>query len=197
MKKFLFSIVALLCLTAFSANAQIISYSQTKITKIKKEKEKEKKPGYFQQSVDLEFGGLSENINTAIGANYIAGYRFNDVVFLGGGVGLSMIDGYSYSDPYDACYYGEVQARLFANSRFYLTTTRLQPFFDISAGITYLEEERHYYEYNDWGIMLNPQFGVNYKIKEKLSFYINLGFQFMPLHDDETSYPLLKIGVTF
>ena len=47
MKKFLFSIVALLCLTAFSANAQIISYSQTKITKIKKEKEK--KPGYFQQ----------------------------------------------------------------------------------------------------------------------------------------------------
>ena len=189
MKKFLFSIVALLCLTAFSANAQIISYSQTKITKIKKEK----KPGYFQQSVDLEFGGLSENINTAIGANYIAGYRFNDVVFLGGGVGLSMIDG----DSYDACYYGEVQARLFANGRFYLTTTRLQPFFDISAGITYLEEERLYDEYNDLGIMLNPQFGVNYKIKEKLSFYINLGFQFMPLHDDETSYPLLKIGVTF
>lgn len=123
MKKIILLIATILFFATFTTNAQIISYSQTKITKVKKEKKP--RAGYFQQSAEMLFGGFSTVFET--GANYIAGYRFNDRVFLGGGVGFSHtdIDGKEY-DHYDC--FSLLQARLFLNAKFYLTKTRAQPF---------------------------------------------------------------------
>ena len=193
MKKFLFSIVALLCLTAFSANAQIISYSQTKITKIKREKVKKDKSLHpittgFQQSVELEFGVDIDRECANLGFNYIAGKRIKDFLFIGGGIGV----GYACSNA---------QARLFVNTKLYIVNKdkRVLPFFDISIGGVY----GNYYNDNDdydegmlLGVAINPQFGIAIRTATKSCINLSLGAQLQPIHENYY-YPQLKIGISF
>ena len=164
----------------------IIKQEKEKPEKEKKEKpEKEKKEipsksynGKFQQSVEIEFGALG-CIN--LGASYIAGYRFNNAVFVGGGVGFGYIASI---------------ARLFANAKFYLTKTRVKPFFDISVGgaIGYRELPYHddiYYT----GVLLNPQFGINIIATKKIDVDISFGVNYLPIH--ENVFPQLRAGISF
>lgn len=194
MKKIILLIATILFFATFTTNAQIISYSQTKITKVKKEKKP--RAGYFQQSAEMLFGGSSTVFET--GANYIAGYRFNDRVFLGGGVGFSHtdIDGKEY-DHYDC--FSLLQARLFLNAKFYLTKTRAQPFFDLSlGGCAYWDRDDSWsdYEWGQFGLSAHPQFGVNYKLNEKISLYASIGYQLYTAYGGD-HYPSLKLGITF
>lgn len=211
MKRIFLIIAAALFLCPAEVDAQVISYSQTKITKIKKEREKkvrekrEKKPhnGYFQQSADLEIGGFTENVvDFNIGLNYIAGYRFSNLLYLGAGIGVGYTTGL-YQVESNYCELGDFQARLFVNTKLYFTKTRLQPFLDLSIGGIYLDEYEfaqsgndHHTEYYDFGTMINPQIGANYRLNEKVNLYISFGVQFIQPYN-ASHYPQLKLGVTF
>ena len=188
MKRFILFLAATFMFAVSSVDAQIISYSQTKITKVKKPR-----VGFLQQSAEVVIGGPADDIDWSAGANYIVGYRFNNCVFLGGGLGVSY-------EEITTSYYGfsvepsEFQARLFLNAKFYLNKRRVQPYFDLSVGGVYWES--YYSEYvNPIGLLINPQFGVNYKLNDKLSLYANIGYQVNV--SLENSYPVLKLGVTF
>lgn len=143
MKKFLFSLVAILSLTAFSANAQIISYSQTKITEVKRDIPPVKIG--FQQAIELQirphvWGEMDTPVMAIV--NYIAGYRFNNTVFVGGGIGGGVID-----------------AHIFANAKFYMTNTRIQPFGEVSIGGGL------------WGAQASVQIGVNIRTQTRLNYF--------------------------
>lgn len=190
MKRFILFLAATFMFAVSSVDAQIISYSQTKITKVKKPRE-----GFLQQSAEVVIGGPADDIDWSAGANYIVGYRFNNSVFLGGGLGVSY-------EEITTSYYAfsvepsEFQARLFLNAKFYLSKRRVQPYFDLSVGGVYWESYSSSGEYaSPIGLLINPQFGVNYKLNDKFSLYANIGYQVQV--PQENSYPVLKLGVTF
>lgn len=147
MKKFLFIALFIAGFASIASAQEHHDYSE--ITYIRK-KLKPVEPGY-QSTVGVSFAYVT---NSEFGGGpllfeYIGGYRFNNTVFLGGGVGL----GFSVSRP---CighvshefqyYYGEDELctapivgsgfayRLFVNGRFYLSKTRLQPFLGAAIG---------------------------------------------------------------
>lgn len=113
----------------------------------------------FQQSANIQVGPDSECYTNVMG-NYVAGWRFNNLLFVGGGIGL----GYAYG----------FAASLYANTRLYITKTRAQPFYDLSLGGAITEE----------GIdaTINSQIGVNFRTShKKLSPYVSAGVQYFPV----------------
>lgn len=186
MKRILLVIVAALFLIPTTAKAQVISYSLTNIEETNINKKERK--GYFQQSADIEIGGFTYQIYSRFTANYIAGYRFNDRIFLGGGVGYGIL--HYYNSTYEG-YFGELQ--IFANTKLYLIKNkRWQPIIDFSTGLINSERSEGFW------FFINPQIGVNYKINDKTSIYLSFGGQFLPGYShSESTCPQLKLGVTF
>ncbi len=189
MKKFVLLLaVALFGMTSV-AEAQLIRSSRTVITKTKKEK-KELTPvkAGMQQEVSLEAGGLVECWNAILGVNYTIGYRFNNTLFLGGGIGGGYND--SRSDLY---------AQAFADVRAYLTKTRVQPFFDLSAGYCMLEENLYGDSEvtADGGLMIAPQFGINCRLSNRIGLNFGIGVNLLIGDYADDYYPRLKIGLSF
>lgn len=112
----------------------------------------------FQQSANIQVGPDFDCTTNVMG-NYVAGWRFNNLLFVGGGIGLGYACGFT--------------ASLYANTRLYITKTRAQPFYDLSLGGAITEE----------GIdaTINSQIGVNFRTShKKLSPYVSAGVQYFP-----------------
>lgn len=177
MKKIIF--LAIASLLAVTATAQQLKTAQgiTTITTIEKPK-KPKKPNKtlapiergFEQSVEVGTApGLGYG-NLFVSAEYIAGYRFNNYLFLGGGTGLEW---YIHG--------GDLAIPIYANARLYLLPkSRWQPFVSLSLGalvpITEDDGIRYDYNYDGTQLHINPTIGVNYRINNKYSCYLNLGY---------------------
>lgn len=259
MKKFGYILCALMFCVVGVAQAQIITYSQTTITKMKLGAVE---PG-FQQSVELEGGYTLGELGDSgepidIGVNYVAGYRFNNTLFIGGGIGVGYYDDfyasdcwangweyeYDYNDytlPSPDCSaslrYGSAHeieldnidgmyVQAFANVKVYLSKGRVQPFFDLSVGGLFATERLYYnttiydgyceyycdnpmhdskhgsqthvsdYDETKLGLMIMPQFGLNFRLRQKLSLYFNVGYKFLP-SINTPGCPLLKVGMAF
>ncbi|MBQ7310846.1 MAG: hypothetical protein IJW88_04885 [Alistipes sp.] len=172
MKRFIILAAALLC--AVATNAQQLKTAQG----ITIESEPEPKPKKtlthtgrgFEQSVEV--GVHSELLYDAIiSGEYIAGYRFNNYLFLGGGTGLEWyING------------GDCAIPIYANARLYLLPkSRWQPFVSLSLGalvpIAKGSDSGYYRKhYDGTQLHINPTIGVNYRINSKYSCYLNLGY---------------------
>lgn len=89
-------------------------------------------------------------------------------------------------------------AKLFANSKIYITKTKVQPLIDLSIGGIYFKQERYDYEDMDkeFGVVFNPQVGVNFKLKNKGAIFATVGGNIMPKYYPE-GYFTLKIGYAF
>ncbi len=189
MKKFVLLLVVCLFGTAQFTEAQLIRSSSTIITKTKKEKKvlDPVKAG-MQQEVSIEAGGFTDDLDILLGVNYMIGYRFNNTLFLGGGIG----GGYNDDN-------GKMFAQAFADIRAYLTKTRAQPFFELAVGYISLKSEDDYYyeKYNDAdkGLMIAPQFGINCRLSNRIG--LNFGIGAKLLIDHKIYYPQLKIGLSF
>ncbi len=128
---------------------------------------------------------VNDCFGLVLGASYTAGYRFNNYIFLGGGIGVSgYFCDYNYNEYYDG-----FAIPIFAKFRSYFTKTRCKPFFDLSFGIDLLIEEGYenydgYYSDNDYytdvypGLHVNPAFGVSYQLNKKLEMYLSAGFRY-------------------
>ena len=211
MKKFLFVLAALICFALPKAEAQngFIDSSMTKVEVIEPEPEappvkKVEIDKGVKHFAELEFGlplietGVGDNCNFGIGANYVVGYKFNNHVFLGGGIGM----GYLALDTWYVVESDGFYAKLFANSKIYITKTKVQPFVDLSIGGIYFKQA-NFKQTDIWdcntkrfGVVLNPQVGVNFKLKNKGAIFATVGGNIMPKYYPE-GYFTLKIGYAF
>lgn len=174
MKKIIF--IAIAGLLAISATAQQLKTAQgiTTITTIEKPKKEWKAVPIekgFEQSVELGAGPAVDDDLCFLSAEYIAGYRFNDIFFVGGGTGFDWeVDEGSLAMP------------IFANIRAYaMPKSRWQPVFGLSAGVVFkvdgVDDDYGYNtEHSPIGIHLNPTIGVNYRINQKYSCYCTVGY---------------------
>ena len=184
--KILLLAIALLLPTV--ASAQLITSAQTITVKEKKPE----KPLHYEQSI--EFTAATDfqdkgGDRSVYGLEYIGGVRFNNLFFLGAGIGLNF---HSFSDDFvldttsdwdryisGNCPENLVSVPLYLHTRLYFTHTRCQPFFALSVGgqITGLKTAKGYDEiyYNPSCFMVTPQLGVNYQLNDKTSMYLTAG----------------------
>lgn len=216
MKRLLFTAAILLCIGLSESMAQnqgFISSSTTtiEITEIQQEKKKkvvEVDKGW-KNFAELEIGipietasngaGHGESIGSkafAIGANYIYGYKFNNHILLGGGIGLGYIDAKGWCANFED--YDDLYIKLFINSKIYITRTKIQPFIDLKVGGIYFRQEARDYDgvNKKFGIVLHPSIGVNFNLKNRKAIYATFGGNIMPGYYPE-GYLTLNIGYTF
>lgn len=165
---------------------------KARLAKIKSEKRRklraEKQSG-FASVADVSYiigmgGGYS-----SIGIHYIAGYRINNLLYVGGGTGINfnlgtgpsvrgIAEPYSGTNILNPCL---VSVPVFAYFRANFLNRRCSPFFALSAGGNLSAKQTLHLDlcdvkYNTTGIFFNPQLGVNFRTSTKTSLYLATGF---------------------
>ena len=180
MKRFIILAAALLC--AVAANAQQLKTAQG----ITIETEPEPKPKKtlaptergFEQSVEVSVNPGDPYSEIFASAEYIAGYRFNSYLFLGGGTGLELLLNHN-----------SLAMPIYANARLYLLPkSRWQPFVSLSLGAIVPIANDGREQHNGIQPHINPSVGVNYRINNKYSCYLNLGYMPRWTIYEDTSY---------
>lgn len=186
MRKSIFIALLVALMLPAVASAQLITTAQTITVKEKRVVE----DGYkgYQQSIDVpivtDFGDDGTNY---VGVNYIGGYRFNDMFFLGAGIGINFN---LFYEEYDGCsLYNDgsghartfdnlVSVPLYAHARLYLRGAKCQPFFSLSIGGLLSGnreiENLHDVSYNPSVFFINPAVGLNFRGKA-CDFYVSTG----------------------
>lgn len=167
-----------------------------KVVKEKPKKEKKQpiplKPiqPSFQQMVEGVFYTMEDNF--VLGIQYIAGYRFNNTYFLGGGIGL-MGNTYTCENNYNEEYSfvnlegNDFKIPLFVHSKVYITHTRVQPYIEFSLGgilepDSELKVEKkygntYYKNFNNSSFFIAPGVGVNVRCSDNISVHLTLAYQ--------------------
>ena len=134
-----------------------------------------------------------------VGANYIGGYRINNIFFAGAGVGANMrlgtpINFVEIKKPLELSR-GSFYIPIYLHFRAQLLNRRCTPFVALSAGYNVslpqqFDLELTSIKYNASGLFINPQVGVTYRVKPKLGIYCAVGFDasMMPECIDNTGY---------
>ncbi|MBP3551032.1 MAG: hypothetical protein J6J57_05240 [Alistipes sp.] len=183
--KRLFIICATL-LIANSAAAQIITFRS--ITKFEPQKvvshqqpktqQFDKVGKGYDQYVNLSYG--YNRVSDFIGLNYIGGYRFNHLFFLGLGVGADfalftpqMEQKYAYAKP------TRVNIPVYLNFRTNFLDKAWSPYISVSAGarISPVMQELNEYTYNQSGLLGDISFGVERRLGQKSSLYLGVGYR--------------------
>lgn len=213
MRKILF--ITLLLFASVSAFSQMVSSSSLVVTKTKKQLP-EVKPGY-EQSIDVAYSlFFNNNSHMGIDLNYIGGWRFNRMFYVGLGTGLylNIYDNGERNPHYLHLYRGlelpVVNIPLYAHGKVYFTQKRCMPFVGLSIGGTFstpIKGEASYYvdnfyyipfSYGTCRFLLNPMVGVDYRINADMDLYLSLGYRGMtrPKVTNLTRYSI-SVGQTF
>ena len=159
----------------------------------------EKQKG-FGSIVELSSTLASNNLFDNASIRYIAGYRFNNQIYIGGGIGANI---HYYSQPSD--YYDSNNDMLLAPSRFSTSAfayfkanfinRRCSPFIAVAVGYNLSKPQTLCLKltdakYSTSGIFANPQLGLNFRTSQKSSIYIAIGCQcvVIPHLKDYTTY---------
>ena len=156
----------------------------------------------FEQHVAVNTDIMFNDWGLIGGGTYTAGRRFNNYIFLGGGIGCSWYECFDSQYFYD--YYNSsgieysssgLAIPIFAKFRCYFTKTKVKPFFDLSFGMDILIEEwsQYHYRHNDTtghidytfdgsscypAIHINPTLGLSIQLNNKLDMYLSTGFRY-------------------
>lgn len=153
----------------------------------------------FESLVQANFTYVQSDIDMNVGLNYIAGWRFNNTLFLGAGIG-ALFDFYDHDDyiyfrpeiqtEEQTCVDGSSwQFPLFAHMRAYLTGGKpVQFFFGLSTGYIFEPDSRvtiyqdnipesQYTNYNGGGFFVAPGLGINIRLNTKVGFDISASYQ--------------------
>lgn len=139
----------------------------------------------YEKSIELNGGiPIDKYSKFSIGITMINGYRFNNCLFIGAGVGYEYFNAlYSTSHEYISKgnsistqdYYGKSMLRLFGRVKANLTKTKVSPYF--AGDVGYCID----FNANDWGstsgIMFEPQFGLDFKLPENIGLYAAVGYR--------------------
>ena len=227
MKRFLFLAVLMSMFAIGNVSAQVISYSQTKVTKL----EKERTPVELRQFAGAEVIACSKDYaaGSMFGAFYEIGAMFNNSIFVGGGFGVGNIpDSYDYDyiptkeqcRPYGCDWWWSddfvkgFTARVYANAKFYLTKTKLRPYFDLVVGTGTINLTYHNVmladddlsvisnEFKPWGYVwdfyVDPQVGLAYNIGRSVEcVFVNVGYCVSISEQLIPAGLQFKLGITF
>ncbi len=227
MKRFLFLTVLMSMFVIGSVSAQVISYSQTKVTKL----EKERKPVELRQFAGAEVVACSKDYaaGSMFGAYYEIGAMFNNSIFVGGGFGVGNISDnydYGYIPTKEQCHPGGYgwscqdffvkgfTAKVYANAKFYLTKTKLRPYFDLAVGTGTINVTDHSVvladddlsvisnEFKPWGYVwdfyVDPQVGLAYNIGRSVEcVFVNVGYCVSISEQLIPAGLQFKLGITF
>ena len=156
----------------------------------------------YESYVNVSYNMMSNNESYA-GVDYIGGYRINNNFFLGAGVGANaqIIEppynrlGPIVIDESVVLSHGAFYFPVYAHFRAQLLNRRCTPFLALSTGYNISLPDSFGLEltsinYNPSGVFINPQVGVTYRIKPKLSIYCAAGFNasIIPECIDNTGY---------
>ncbi len=156
----------------------------------------------YESYVNVSYNMMSNNESYA-GVDYIGGYRINNNFFLGAGVGANaqIIEppynrlGPIVIDESVVLSHGAFYFPVYAHFRAQLLNRRCTPFLALSTGYNIslpdsFDLELTSINYNPSGVFINPQVGVTYRIKPKLSIYCAAGFNasIIPECIDNTGY---------
>ena len=193
---------------------------KVRLAKIEAEKRRklyaEKQSG-FASIANLSYMVGMGGINPSIGINYIAGYRINNLLYVGGGTGVNINLGagpsvrgiaepYSGTNILNPCL---VSVPVFAYFRANFLNRRCSPFFALSAGGNLSAKQTLHLDlcdvkYSNMGMFINPQLGVNFRTTTKTAAYFAVGFKCLtaPACIEYTGYnatfkPTLGYGVDF
>ncbi len=222
MKKLIFIAILVSIFAIDDVSAQVISYSQTKVTKL----EKERKPVELRQFAGAEVVACSKDYaaGSMFGAFYEIGAMFNNSIFVGGGFGIGNIsDNYDYGYiptkeqnryQYQNFFVKGFTAKVYANAKFYLTKTKLRPYFDLAVGAGPINVMEHYVEFapdglsvirNEidpwgycWDFYVDPMVGLAYNINRNVeSVFVNVGYCVSISEQLIPAGLQFKFGITF
>ena len=133
----------------------------------------------YQGDVNFAYGiGVGEPAFDGWNIQTVHGYRFNDYLFVGGGVGLI-----KYSDI------SESIIPVFANVKGYLGNSHLvNPFVSLDLGYGIREEG---------GVYFSPAIGINIRAFRRLGVFVSVGYQYAKMLDSSLGNINLRIGFCF
>lgn len=160
------------------------------VVKIKEPKQRKPLQKYnakvgLQQEVCLNWGFAEDYDFHNFGlVNYIAGYRFNNWFYAGGGTGIYIYDSYHLDQMYFPKPKVSAEIPLYAHCKIYAMQTRLAPYFTTSLGARFGLKS----QFVDIGTMFNVGCGATFRINDKQSAYLSLTYELRQIKDRKSYY---------
>lgn len=154
----------------------------------RREQWSETQKGYASIVEYESFTGFGEkSIFSNSGVKYIAGYKLNNQLFLGAGLGVNlnyhsaMVDN---SQPSDGCYLNPslISLPIFAYFRGNILNRRCSPFIAAAGGVSFSPNQTIHFmvgdaKHSNLSPFINPQLGINFRISTYRSIYLAAGLQ--------------------
>lgn len=154
----------------------------------RREQWSETQKGYASIVEYESFTGFGEkSVFSNSGVKYIAGYKLNNQLFLGAGLGVNlnyhsaMVDN---SQPSDGCYLNPslISLPIFAYFRVNILNRRCSPFIAVAGGVSFSPNQTIHFmvgdaKHSNLSPFINPQLGINFRISTYRSIYLAAGLQ--------------------
>ncbi|MBQ2979756.1 MAG: carboxypeptidase-like regulatory domain-containing protein [Bacteroidaceae bacterium] len=163
-----------------------------RIAKIEAEKirkEYARKQSGFASMIDVSYRmPIGSDFSSNLGLSYTAGYRLNNAIYVGAGVGLNY---FTNNKPLQLAVEAPqgvvlspsaISIPVFAYFRANFINGRFSPFFALAAGYELagkqtLHLDLYDVEYATSSFFVNPQLGINFRTTLTTSLYLAVGFQ--------------------
>ena len=163
-----------------------------RIAKIEAEKirkEYARKQSGFASMIDVSYRmPIGSDFSSNLGLSYTAGYRLNNAIYVGAGVGLNY---FTNNKPLQLAVDAPqgvvlspsaISIPVFAYFRANFVNGRFSPFFALAAGYELagkqtLHLDLYDVEYATSSFFVNPQLGINFRTTLTTSIYLAVGFQ--------------------
>ena len=200
-------------LARLAAKKMAEEQAQLEIKKLAEEAERKRIVKENKEKLKAEFskqrkgyGGMIDisyiNSSKTLGISYIAGYRFNNQIFLGAGTGVSFNfkgGGPSYrhinSTNEETLLPSLISIPLFAYFKANFINSRTSPYFAIAAGGSFSTPQAlcldlYEVKYSNNSILVNPQLGMNIRTttETSLNFGVGLKCYTVPVCKEFTGY---------
>lgn len=146
--------------------------TRTKVEKIKNEHNITENIRGFKKNIEL---GLQFGSDLSTECHCILGYRFNNLLFLGGGTGIIYFAAAETSESF--------AIPIYINSKLYLTKSILKPYISLSIGTKFSNEVQG-------GYYVSPSIGIDKAIRDNLNWYLSVCADFQ----NQREYPHLSIS---
>lgn len=131
--------------------------TRTKVEKIKNEHNITENIRGFKKNIEL---GLQYGSDISTECHCILGYRFNNLLFLGGGTGIIYFAAASTAE--------DIAIPIYINSKLYLTKSILKPYISLSIGTKFSNGGVQ------GGYYVSPSIGIDRAIRDNLNWYLSV-----------------------
>ena len=132
----------------------------------------------YDQYANISYGYNS--VCDFVGVNYIAGYRFNHLFFLGVGTGIDFaLFTPTMEERFANCKPTRINIPVYANFKTNFLNKAWSPYLSIAAGarLSPVKVEADYYSYVQSGLLGDISLGVERRIDKKASLYLGVGYR--------------------